>query len=404
MGYRVIHTSTVTAYAARGVRCAHCGEDYLYDVRRDAAESETSSTHTDSGAAYRASERAHQEVQLQLQTAIDLVPCPTCGAYQPDMVAYLKRKYLRWMLWLGVPALLASFVLGGLLVGRDYNPENMPVVAAALAGLGGVLLVLRGVLAARYDPNAGDREQCQELGSARAYRPIDANRLALDRQRRPAATSPWEVGSALLNAARFWWVVGVGVLIAGGTAGFRAGDQMLDAADSRTWPTAKGRMVVSYYDVRRTPEKKTILSSTPVSSTTTLVRYRVTPASETVYADIRYSFTLDGRTYTSSNLWFGPSSATEDTVRRFPRDAEVWVYYKPGAPSVSVLEPGLKCPHGYVHAGIAVGIVLLGFGMFCCGMRKYRRHQQLKEPWHTGRPTWRETAPVPVVGQPVILS
>src|SRR5262249_9827033 len=41
MAFRVTYCTTVTGFSTRGVRCAHCGEESLNDVRRDAAAVET---------------------------------------------------------------------------------------------------------------------------------------------------------------------------------------------------------------------------------------------------------------------------------------------------------------------------------------------------------------------------
>src|SRR5437667_7281335 len=96
MAVRVTYSTTVTGFSTRAVRCADCGEEYLYDLRRDAAATEALGP-ANREARFRASDRAHLGLQRALQTAVDLVPCPTCGCYQPDMVAHLKQRRGRWL-------------------------------------------------------------------------------------------------------------------------------------------------------------------------------------------------------------------------------------------------------------------------------------------------------------------
>src|SRR5262249_36274356 len=149
---------------ARTVHCVHCGEQYLYDVRRDAAACQSTCSFADPGAAQRASDQAHQEVALQLREAVDLVPCPTCGGYQPDLLTVMKRRFLRWMVWPGVPALLAGLVLGGVLTGRGEVAEGPLYLAGGLGGVGVALLLLRTCLTVLYNPNGGNPEKRRQLG------------------------------------------------------------------------------------------------------------------------------------------------------------------------------------------------------------------------------------------------
>jgi hypothetical protein len=58
--------------------------------------------------------------------------------------------------------------------------------------------------------------------------------------------------------------------------------------------------------------------------------------------NIRYTYQVDGRTYSSSRIKFGERMSTrmevEPVVAKYPRGTEVDVFYKPGAPEEAVLE------------------------------------------------------------------
>jgi hypothetical protein len=58
---------------------------------------------------------------------------------------------------------------------------------------------------------------------------------------------------------------------------------------------------------------------------------------------VTYSYSVDGKTYSSSQVSFGamvPSKDTEPTLARYPLHQTVLVHYRPGNPLVAVLEAG----------------------------------------------------------------
>src|SRR4051794_4405566 len=71
MASRVIYTATVTGFPARGVCCANCVEESLFDVRRDAAATAVGGTGVDPHARFRASDQAHQKLSRELHSAED---------------------------------------------------------------------------------------------------------------------------------------------------------------------------------------------------------------------------------------------------------------------------------------------------------------------------------------------
>jgi len=97
---------------------------------------------------------------------------------------------------------------------------------------------------------------------------------------------------------------------------------------SKNWPVAEGRIVSS--------EVKSHWSGSSSGSHS---------SSRKVYsADINYGYKVDSREYVSGKISFadysGPRAHAVQTVEKYPRGKRVQVFYSPGDPSVSVLEPG----------------------------------------------------------------
>src|SRR5262249_32980342 len=133
----------------------------------------------------------------------------------PDMVALLRRRYLRWVFEVGVLLLMAAAgaVVAGPLV-PDY--EDVLFAGAAAAGpLGLVLIALRSYRRWRYDPNAGDPGPRIRLGQSRAFRPEDAGRIAYDRQHRLSADRHADEGETRLGMVTYFCILG---LLAAGLA------------------------------------------------------------------------------------------------------------------------------------------------------------------------------------------
>jgi hypothetical protein len=115
MYFGTTYTTTVTASIARAVRCAGCGEAYLYDLRRHVRASSFSPLGLiNEDARGHAQQAAHERAQDELRRGVDPVPCPSCGLFQPDMVHQLKWDAWSWLLWAALPLLLLGLLAGGL--------------------------------------------------------------------------------------------------------------------------------------------------------------------------------------------------------------------------------------------------------------------------------------------------
>ena len=175
--YAQTYTATLRGRVLKSVTCEQCRAEYVYSMEREATGQGTSLLFLDNeGASGRASTDAEWELQRTLDQDCDPVPCPTCGRYQAPMVGQLRKQHLSWMFWAGGLTLIASLV--DLLIFylnmvdiRGGNPTAKSVTLGILLvavplGLG--LIVLRRVLAARFDPNASDVNTRKQIASGRA--------------------------------------------------------------------------------------------------------------------------------------------------------------------------------------------------------------------------------------------
>ena len=145
------------------IACAKCRTTYAIAVKRTVEGYGTSLYNADDeGAMKRANENAQAKLTNSLENALDLAPCPNCGAYQPAMVAFLKNAHLKW-LYLPASVFLGAGVFAGFLM-YVQSSSVMMFIAAALILVGVGLIVFRLQAAAALDPNAGDPRERIALG------------------------------------------------------------------------------------------------------------------------------------------------------------------------------------------------------------------------------------------------
>ena len=107
------------------------------------------------------------------QPAVPLRPCPTCGLYQPDMIA---SRRIRFHLMFGFFALLVTGVVAILGVSEDFAERGLmcaAAVAGAVALLGHLIVVL-------WNPNRNP-----EANRARAKKLLKSGTMELLRGRTP---------------------------------------------------------------------------------------------------------------------------------------------------------------------------------------------------------------------------
>jgi hypothetical protein len=178
----LVETKKVTTKGAvlKLVQCEGCGEEYVYKLERTATGAATGLRFVDeAGKHAQASAHAETLLNIKLQRAVDVVPCPACGRIQQHMIPLARRRRWRWMLSLGLVLLVPACVVGfvGALVNVAVENQGgtpvwpWPVFVAALAlplALGSGLIIARSIAVGRYDPNAEDEDRRIREGQERA--------------------------------------------------------------------------------------------------------------------------------------------------------------------------------------------------------------------------------------------
>ncbi len=138
---------------------------------------------------------------------------------------------------------------------------------------------------------------------------------------------------------------------------------------------------VAIYGARLGMESKFSENWPSVSGIIVTSRVERPPGAEAggLQAMIVYEYSVAGKKYKGNQVSFNQSSgfAPDDPRKltaRYPRNASVRVYYDPGAPQKSVLEPGFMAA-SLIPVGI--GILLLGIGL--AGTRSIRAKEKTFE-------------------------
>lgn len=160
--YGTDYSLELTGSLMKPCRCEACDEEYLYQVERSSTGKGTSLLWLDNqGAKERAAASARQQLQAELEKAVDPVHCPSCGWLQSGMVAQLKNRRLYRGIAVGAVVGGLLFVWGLLFAGDADS--------TALMASGGVIFVLglSGGALLRHvcDPNAGHAERGRQLAA-----------------------------------------------------------------------------------------------------------------------------------------------------------------------------------------------------------------------------------------------
>jgi hypothetical protein len=159
-------------------------------------------------------------------------------------------------------------------------------------------------------------------------------------------------------------LIGLGVVtFLIGAAGLWAAASLASDGDASTrWVEAKGRVVASGVDTRRSFHASDIRN--PYGPTT----YEHRPV-------VRYTYAVGGRTYTADRVRFGERNAEDgDAGRdraqaeadRYPEGMAVTVYVDPADPTAAVLEPGRQSTPWMIGVGgvaFLAGVAMIGLGL-----------------------------------------
>ncbi|MBT3200647.1 MAG: DUF3592 domain-containing protein [Phycisphaerales bacterium] len=139
--------------------------------------------------------------------------------------------------------------------------------------------------------------------------------------------------------------VGIGIAIVGV-------NMLAKANASSAWPSVKGKIVAS--DVKK--------------STSSRKRSKGRRKSTKYRAIIKYEYTVAETKHTGNQVSFGGSStsmsAAKAVASRYPKGADVDVYYDPENPDEAVLETGTSAS---TYIPLGVGLVFGLIGMFLAG-------------------------------------
>jgi hypothetical protein len=169
-------TTLAKGKAVKKVHCESCGNDYVYLMKRGFEGLETAwLSSTEKKAKDMSKMKAVLGLQMMLDADCELIPCPECGWYQPNMVKKIRQGFRDNFATAGLIMIAVAVVLvlgafahfGEQVPGADQLQLRHPVLlafAVPLAALGIALYPLGKVLASRKDPNEDDPERRKKLG------------------------------------------------------------------------------------------------------------------------------------------------------------------------------------------------------------------------------------------------
>jgi len=138
-------------------------------------------------------------------------------------------------------------------------------------------------------------------------------------------------------------LLGVIFSAVGGGMAFLIGQPILDTAEaSLSWPNVPGTVILSEMDEYEDEEDGRM--------------YR---------AIVVYEYALDGGEFQSDRIWLDGNFSTSDrtlifeTLKKYPVDKQVTVFYNPATPAESALEPGTSTG-GYIVYGLGLGFLGVG--------------------------------------------
>lgn len=133
--------------------------------------------------------------------------------------------------------------------------------------------------------------------------------------------------------------------------------QILPFRGSESWPSTAGKVVST--DVRISTSRK---------------------GSHSYFPQVNYSYRVNGMDYTSdrqriNSPKMGTPAEAEAYLRDYPTGKQLKVYYDPGLPEQSLLQPGIQTVD-YAIALLPAGTTLLGLIGWLFTFRRWRRQRR----------------------------
>jgi hypothetical protein len=153
------------------VTCAHCGVEFVYELRRRVAAEANAPLYIGmEGAKQRAAMGAHAVLVRTLTREHDMVPCPGCGRLQPAMNRQMRKTWLTWLTVLWVGTLILSFMGVTAAEGQIQGPgawtKVLPAMSTTVYVAAVVLLLFKEFRSAATD-RAQRKAEAQAEGYAR---------------------------------------------------------------------------------------------------------------------------------------------------------------------------------------------------------------------------------------------
>lgn len=129
------YTSTLNIRFWRSHTCAACGGQFAYLMQRKIVGSGLSPE--------KASKKGQAKAEKAFAKEVDVLPCPSCGLYQPDMIAKRRTNRHTWIFVLAAVAFLGLLILKLTDTLRDDRVLTVAMATVALAGIAGFFADLR---------------------------------------------------------------------------------------------------------------------------------------------------------------------------------------------------------------------------------------------------------------------
>lgn len=123
----------------------------------------------------------------------------------------------------------------------------------------------------------------------------------------------------------------------------------------------------SFRVLKETDESKGWLTTQGKITDSTVIRYDATTARYN--AHISYDYEVQGEKLTGHNpvlYTIIHESDADRLVKKFPKGADVTVYYKPDDPKRSVLLPGEHSPDDKPYSGVFLSVLTILVGVMLC--------------------------------------
>ena len=150
------HVAYARGSAIRNVNCERCSCRFEYTLERTTVGNSPLSRD-------RAARGAQRQLKHVMETAVDLVRCPTCGRLQMEMVREWRMRRLSGLRAIAIFVLYFALLIGLLWAGVLWSTvlttpdewRDLVTWSAIPVGIAALVLIGRRIIVSFGDPNAG---------------------------------------------------------------------------------------------------------------------------------------------------------------------------------------------------------------------------------------------------------